>query len=63
MSKREHVYELVDNSKNGKVVAEFWWNGSRVMCDNMDLLERIREASFKATPKQVIAFLENLPNV
>lgn len=63
MEKKEHIYELVDNSKDGKVVAEFWWNGKKVDCSVPGLLDRIKESSFEFTPNQGVAFLENLPNV
>lgn len=62
--KKEHIYELVDNSQDDeKVVAELWWNGKKVECSKPGLIDMIKEASYGATPNQGITFLENLPNV
>lgn len=62
MPEQTHIYEIVSNSNNGKVIAHVWWDGKKVQCDDSHILHELHNCSINAyTVDDGIKFIEALP--
>lgn len=57
----DYVYEIVNYSTGGDVMAKFWWDGKSVKSDNKNMLEKLKKKSIHGkTYRDGVEFLENL---